>query len=287
MKSKAAGILASLIAGCILVSSCSAAASTQKDVQKIVLEPAAVETLAESDLADAAASADNFMKAVVDRDTDSIEALSLYSEADFSSADFTDAATVAVFANMTYSFTGDPVYEGQDKVWIPVSGDFPALLPAIIAIMEDTLLVANFTKDTFYASQWGEPSEDLQTAAFLGIYDAIADKLSDKDTGTASFDGKIFLEKDQAADKWVVTGIPKELTDTVVWASSINPMEYIPDYDVQTNAVLDLLVADGTITQEQRDIFVNENLMGSAAASADGSADGSAASSGDGADDAG
>lgn len=302
MKSKAMGVLASLIAGCILVSSCSTAASTQKDVQKIVLESAAVETLAESDLAGAADTADTFMKAVVEQDTDSIESLSLYSDADFSTADFTDAAPAAVFANMTYTFTGDPVYEGQGKVWIPVSGDFPAFLPAIIAIMEDTFLVANFTKDTFYASQWGGPSEELQTAAFLGIYDAIADKLSDKDAGTTSFDGKIFLEKDQTADKWIVTGIPKELTDIAVWASSINPMEYIPDYDVQTNAVLDLLVADGTITQEQRDIFAEENLMGSdttaaggaqdpadgsASASADGSADGSAAASGDGSADAG
>ena len=263
MKSKAIGVLASLITGCILLSSCSPAASTQKDVQKIVLESAAVETLGVSDLADAADTADKFMKAVKEQDTDSIKALSAYSAADFSTDDFSSAAPAAIFANMTYEITGDPVYEGQGKVTVPVSGKFPALLAAIVLTMEDTPLVAGLSKDNFYASQWEEPSEKLQTATYLGIYDVIADKLWDKDAGTTSFDGKIYLEKDQTTDKWIVTGVPKELTDIVVWASSINPMEYIPDYDVQTNAVLDLLVSDGMITQEQRDTFVKENQMGS------------------------
>lgn len=278
MKSKAIGVLASLMTGCILLSSCSTAASTQKDVQKIVLESAAVETLGEADLTDAADTADTFMKAVKEQYTDSIEALSTYSAADFSTDDFTNAAPAAIFANMTYEITGDPVYEGQGKVWVPVSGKFPALLAAIVFTMEDTPLVASLSKDNFYASQWEEPSEELQTAAFLGIYDAIADKLSDKDAGTTSFEGKMYLEKDQAADKWVVTAIPKELTDIVVWASSINPMEYIPDYDTATQAVLDLLVADGTITQEQSDTYIRENQMGSDATvtgDADDSADGS------------
>jgi len=278
MKSKAIGVLASLITGCILLSSCSTAASTQKDVQKIVLEPAAVETLGEADLTDAADAADIFMKAVKEQDTGSIEALSTYMAADFSTDDFTGAAAAAIFANMTYEITGDPVYEGQGKVWIPVSVKYPALLPAIVLAMEDTPLMASLTKDTFYASQWGEPSKELQTAAFLGIYDAIADKLSDIDAGTTSFEGKIFLEKDQAADKWVVTMIPKELTDIAVWASSINPMEYIPDINAVTQAVLGLLVADGTITQEQSDTYIRENQMGSDAAvteGADAPADGS------------
>jgi len=266
MKSKAIGVLASLITGCILFSSCSPAASTQKDVQRIVLESAAVETLGEADLTNAADTADAFMKAVKEQDTDSIKALSTYSAADFSTTDFTSAAAAAIFANMTYEITGDPVYEDQGKVWVPVSGKFPALLAAIVFTMEDTPLVASLSKDTFYASQWEEPSEELQTETFLGIYDAIADKLSDKDAGTTSFDGKMYLEKDQAADKWVVTGIPKELTDIVVWASSINPMEYIPDFDMATQAVLDLLVADGTITQEQSDTYIRENQMGSEAA---------------------
>lgn len=278
MKSKAIGVLASLMTGCILLSSCSTAASTQKDVQKIVLESAAVETLREADLTDAADTADTFMKAVKEQYTDSIEALSTYSAADFSTDDFTSAVPAAIFANMTYEITGDPVYEDQGKVWVPVSGKFPALLAAIVFTMEDTPLVASLSKDTFYASQWGEQSEELQTAAFMGIYDAIADKLSDKDAGTTSFDGKMYLEKDQAADKWVVTGIPKELTDIVVWASSINPMEYIPDYDAAAQAVLDLLVADGSITQEQSDTYIKENQMGSDATvtgDADDSADGS------------
>ncbi|MEI8199084.1 MAG: hypothetical protein WCG21_03395 [Eubacteriales bacterium] len=278
MKSKATGVLASLITGCILLSSCSASASTQKDVQKIVLESAAAETLGAADSKDAADTADSFMKAVKEQDADSIEALSAYSAADFRTDDFTGAAPAAIFANMTYEITGDPVYEGQGKAWVPVSGKYPALLPAIVFVMEDTPLVASLSKDNFYAGQWGVPSEELQKTTFLGLYDAIAKRLADKDAVTTSFEGKIYLEKEKSADKWVVARIPKELTDVAVWATSINPMEYIPDFKATTQAVLDLLIADGTITQEQSDTYIRENQMGPDAAvtgGADTTADGS------------
>src|SRR5665647_1482138 len=191
MKSNAMGVLVSLITGCILLSSCSPAARTQTDVQRIVLESAAAETLGEADLTGAVETAEIFMKALKGQDIDSIKALSLYTAADFSTDDFTGAAPTAIFANMTYEITGDPVYEGQGKVCVPVSGEFPAFLPAIVFTMEDTQLVAALTRDTFYASQWEEPSEELQIAAFLGIYDALEDKLSDSDAGMTAFKGKI------------------------------------------------------------------------------------------------
>lgn len=254
---KRLSLLAVLAAGCILLTSCLPMISLLRNNRETILE-----TKAENDLSAAADKADAFMKALINKDTDSIVELSGYSTADFFTEDSSSAVPAAIFGNMTYKIVEDMINEDSGVISVPVSGTIPAFMTAVICTMSDTPLLAGISKDTLYESIWGETTDEVTEKSYQATYDAIADELSGADAGTSSFEGQIYLEQD-AKEEWVITGVPEELCDVVKNTTEVNPYESIPNRDAATLAVLDLLVEEGTITQDQRDTFVNENNLDS------------------------
>jgi len=251
-------LLAVLTAGCICLTSCLPLLLMTRDTD--ARTTSATEATTES--GDAVDTVNSFMKALQEKDADAIEALSRYSVEDFFTDDYSSAAPEAIFKHMTYEITGDPVDEGNGKVSVSVSGEYPGLLAAVMFTMSDTPLVASLSKDNLYATEWGEFSETLMNEAYQGMFDAIADELSKDVVAMSPFEGSIILEKDDNTGEWVITEIPQTLLDVQIMTANLNPIDFIPDYDEASMAVLDLLIAEGKITQEQRDVFEKENGLG-------------------------